>query len=76
MDAERLHTQRVHKVIIDCEAGDDEDCQERIRVETLEDGTHTVHVDDHEMTWIEAGHGGAGKSAESAPTSSSCSQLR
>ncbi len=59
VDAERLHTQRVHKVIIDCEAGDDEDCQERIRVETLEDGTHTVHVDDHEMTWIEAGHGGA-----------------
>lgn len=46
-----VHIKKVHKVVVDCEAGSDEECQPTIHIKTLGD-------DDHEMTWIENGaHG-------------------
>jgi len=54
-----VHVKRVHKVVLNCEEGSDEDCEREIRIKTLGDGSHAMHVGDHEMVWVEGGEDGA-----------------
>jgi len=57
-DAE-VHVKKVYKIVADCEEDSGEDCERQIRIEKLGDGSHTMHVGDHEMVWIEGDDDGA-----------------
>ncbi len=42
-----VHVKRVHRVVVECEEGSDEDCERQVRIETLGDGAHVMHVGEH-----------------------------
>lgn len=54
-----VHVKKVHKVVIDCEEGSEEDCKQKIHIEAVDDGSHVMHVGDHQMTWVQGGEHGA-----------------
>lgn len=54
-----VHTKKVHKVVVRCEEGAEEDCEREIHIEKIGDGTHGIHIGDHDMVWIEGGDDGS-----------------
>ena len=57
-DDQEIRVEKVHKIVIDCEEGFGEDCQRQIRIEKIGDGSHVMHLGDHEMTWVTKGEHG------------------
>lgn len=57
-DQDPRHKRIVRKIVINCEEGSEEDCEQQIRVESISDDSHILQIGDHQSVWVDGGpHG-------------------